>query len=186
MPILITEVPAAVRAYLETVTIMLGDLTSIPSPESGREYSFSISARNPANGVPLKNVAYRLWVTDPKVAKLRVPDRAGVTATTIPGATFPPATTPVVLTPGTLVNEMCLVSTARDQRFDVPWAPPDLQNVLGVGDTDKISGLLCHVSLLGTCEIKGEIMAEVDVNALFPKAPSLTASMSVGVPLPRP
>lgn len=175
MTISLTDLPMAVKHYLDTkVTISVNI-----RPKTGAvinvddDFSFDISAQNAdlPNGIALKNVAYFIQVTDPTKAKLYVPDRPGVTARSIP---HPPMKFSTPLTPGTLVDGMCITSTAQEG-YTVMWVKPDLQNYLAVGDKDTIKDLSGKALATGGFAIKCWITADVDLDFLFPAgAPSVT------------
>jgi hypothetical protein len=175
MTISLTDLPIAVKNYLDTKVTISVDIR----PKTGtvinvdEDFSFDISAQNAGfpSGIALKNVAYFIQVTDPTRAKLYVPDKPGATAKSIP---HPPMLASTPLTPGTLVDGMCITSTAREG-YTVMWAKSDLQNYLAVGDKDTIKDLAGRALATGSFAIKCWITADVDLDFLFPAGePSVT------------
>jgi hypothetical protein len=174
MTISLTDLPVAVKNYLDTKVTINVDIR----PKTGtvinvdEDFSFDISAQNAGspNGIALKNVAYFIQVTDPTKAKLYVPDRPGVTARSIPHL---PMRISTPLTPGTLVDGMCISSTAQEG-YTVMWVKPDIQNYLAVGDKDTIKDLSGKALATGAFAIKCWITADIDLDYLFPGASSVT------------
>lgn len=161
MAINLKDIPAAVKAYLDTkVTVTV----STPVPSSGttigpnETFTFSVVAANAdaANGgVVLKNMKYRLAVDNPAVAKIKVP--TGGTATDLAGNS---------LVAGAEVGAFIFAPTSFG--FDLP-----------VGDTDRLSftGKAGSNQSGGTTTIQARVLADIDLDQLFPKGEDTPSSV---------
>lgn len=154
MPINLMDIRTAVQDYLNTkVSALISPLTAPINP--GEEFSFTITALNPpatSGGIRLVNVRYHLKIANSTVAKLIVPP----SGTAIARSGF--LTTDDELPPGTLVSEMYLFPTsANNDTFDVDDhnTIPDLKGMAGNG--------------VGNTEIQCNVIAEPDLDFLFPK-----------------
>ena len=155
MAINLQDIPNAVKAYLNTkVTVTIVGI--VAATESGtvinpnERINFKIRTKNAdaANGgVALKNVKYRLSVDNPAVAKIEVPPTAVGKTTDVAG---------VVLTPGTLVGAM--IFDPKESIFELPVG--DTQDITFAGQTGGATG--------GTTTIRARVIADVDLDALFP------------------
>jgi hypothetical protein len=155
MPINLRDIPTAVQDYLNNkVAVTVSQLTPASGPQLGinETFTFTVNARN-ANaadgGIALKNVRYVLSVDNPNVLKLFV---APTGPSTSPGGN--------PLAPGTLVGAM----------IHVPTGAPTAMG-LGVGDNDTMTftGKTGTTGGGVTTEIKAQIIADVDLDSLFPK-----------------
>jgi hypothetical protein len=168
MPINLLDLRGAVQSYLNTkVTVSLSTFApDVPATiNPNEEFSFSVTATNAdaANGgVRLVNVRYHLKVVARSVAKLLVPTNSplaliGVTARS------GPLETDTVLAPGTEVAEMYLFP------FNNLGVAVD-NKTLDVGEADTLSNLKGIAGGgIGATDIKFDILADVDLNFLFPK-----------------
>jgi len=174
------EIRTAVQNYLDTkVTVSIGPLVPVRGTviNPNEEFTFKITAinANAANGgVALKNVRWRIWVENPEVGKLIVPS-APMIARSGPNATYPqldagkevagmylfPPGLPAPFPPG--------LPAPSIPRLPIIWDPA---SYLHVGDTDTILGLKGKAGSAaggGTTNIRLKILAEVDMDYLFPK-----------------
>jgi hypothetical protein len=155
MAIELTDLRTAVRVYLNTkVKVSVSELVAaVPNVISpGEGFTFSVTARNAAfadGGIALNNVRYHLRVVNSAFGKLIVPPATIGTAKSALGETND-------LTPGAQVAEMF-------------FFPLDERNRLGQGEVDTISGLKGKAGILGTTNISLEILADPDINFLFPR-----------------
>jgi len=167
MAINLNEIPAAVRAYLDTkITVSVSPLTSAAGPtiNPSENFSFSVTVTN-ANaalgGIALKNVRYILTVDNSAVGKLKVP--AIGSSTDLTGA---------VLAAGAEVAAFI-------------YSPPtfvfigDSAATLGVGDADtqSFSGKAGAAVAGGTTTIRARILADVDLDQLFPKGEDTSVAL---------
>lgn len=158
MAILLHEIRSAVQTYLNTKVIC-----SIPTIEPavpnalspGEEFTFTVRAQNAnsaAGGIALTNVRYHIRISNAAIGKLIVPP------TTIGIAKSGPLPTATTLTPGSLVPELFLTTpTGTDAKK------------LDVADIDTITGLKGRSLALGTLDIRLSIIADPDLDFLFPK-----------------
>lgn len=168
MPIELRELRTAVQVYLNTkVQVSVSPLVAaVPNTiNPGEGFTFSVTARNAAfadGGIALNNVRYHLHVANSTIGKLIVPPATIGTAKSALGDTNN-------LTPGAQVTEMF-------------FFPLDERNRLGQGETDTISGLKGKAGILGTTNISLDILADPDINFLFPRNEnSVTASRELKV-----
>jgi hypothetical protein len=166
MSIELTDLRTAVQVYLNTkVKVSVSELVAaVPNTiNPGEGFTFSVTARNAAiadGGIALSNVRYHLRVADSTIGKLIVPPTTIGTAKSLGGND---------LTPGAQVTEMF-------------FFPLDERNRLGQGEADTISGLRGKAGVLGTTNIRLEILADPDINFLFPRnGNSVTASRELKV-----
>jgi hypothetical protein len=162
MAINLKEITDAVKSYLDNkVTVTISGVT----PQAGNavnpneSFTFRVVATNAdaANGgVALKNVRYRISVDNPAVVKLKVPPTTSGSATDLGGG---------ALAAGALVGAMI---------FDPASAAFDL----AVGDHDAItvSGVAGSAAAGGNSTIRARVLAEVDLNLLFPKGEDSAAA----------
>ena len=164
MPIILSDIRAAVQAYLNSkvavsVSAVTPDVPSTLNP--GEEATFGVTITNAGfpDGIRLTNVRYRLWTSG--TLKLKVPPAALAVARASNSSAAP------ALAPGTFVSEMYLFPT---------------DSTLDVGDSDAMSGLKIKAGTLGGYSINCRIIADADTNFLFPKdEDSATASRAVSV-----
>jgi hypothetical protein len=155
MAINLQDIPNAVKAYLNTkVTVTSIDIFAatesgdVINPNERINIKIRVKNADAANGgVALKNVKYRLSVDSPAVAKLEVPKTTAGKTTDLAGN---------VLTQGLFVNSMI---------FD----PIESQFELPVGDTQDLTLAGQTGATAGTTILRVRVIADVDVDALFPK-----------------
>ena len=160
MAIELKDIRTAVRVYLNTkvavsISPLVADVPGVISPNEG--FTFSVTAINAAStegGIALRNIRYHLSVANSSVAKLVVPPTTVAITRAIPAVPVA-GTTDITLTPGTQVKEMFLFPLA--------------DRTLTTGDTDTISGLKGRAGALGNTEINFDILADPDLEFLFPK-----------------
>jgi hypothetical protein len=167
MPINLNEIPAAVKAYLDTkVTVTVSSLIPAAggSINPNEDFSFNVTVTNAnaaAGGIALRNVKYRLSVDSAAVGKLRVPSIGS--STDLAGAP--------------------LVAGAEVAAFI--YTPPafvifgDTAAYLSVGDVDtqSFSGKAGSGAAGGTTTIRARILADVDLDQLFPKGEDTAIAM---------
>src|SRR5438128_5646270 len=158
MSILLHEIRAAVQTYLNTkITCSVPALElAVPNALSpGEEFTFSVRAQNAnsaAGGIALTNVRYHIRISNAAIGKLIVPP------ITIGIAKSGPHLSDPVLTPGSLVPELFLATpTGTDPKK------------LDVADIDTITGLKGRALALGTLDVRLSIVADPDLDFLFPK-----------------
>jgi len=145
---------------------VIPDMPNVLSPNEG--FTFSISVQNTAyalGGIRLINVGYHISVADSSKAKLIVPPATVGRATS--SHTFPA----IVYAPGTEQSGYYLV-------------PPEGHDIkaLDAGETDTIAGLRGIAKALGTTQIRVHILADPDLDYIFPKREeSATAQRSFTV-----
>jgi hypothetical protein len=167
MSINLPDLPQAVRAYLNgKVTVTVSALTpaSGASINPGETFTFKVRVDNaPAasGGILLTNVRYSIRVANSNVIKIRVPS----TGTSLDGSGNPIAV-------GTEVGF-----------FEFNPASPDISS-LQIGETDELTfaGKAGAGQAGGSTTISAKILADPDINALFPRnEDSTTATRSVTV-----
>ena len=163
MAINLRDIPDAVRSYLDNkVTVRVNPIIPATGAALGpnETFSFSVSAQNTnaANGgIPLSNVFYRVRVENPAVAKFAIPAANLGSATDDSGN---------VLSPGTQVGFMVFRPIG------------DLRS-LSVGETDTLTlngRAAAAPPTGGTTTIAARIVADVDVDQLFPKGENSPAT----------
>lgn len=160
MAINLADVPGAVKTYLDTkVSVGISPFTPIAGVAIGpnETFTFNVEVRNAiplAGGVALSNVKYRIAVTNPAVAKIRVP--GGGTSTTL---NFPFTPLPM--------NEFV---------DGFIYSPTGDNFSLSVGEIDNLplTGKAGAAGGGGTTAINARILADVDLNQLFPKGQDST------------
>jgi hypothetical protein len=169
MPINLRDIPDAVRAYLDTrVNVTISAL----SPAKGsiiipnEEFTFKINATNAnafSGGVGLRNVRYRILVTNPAVAKLKVP--SGGRSTDPSGNELKEGefVEEFIFYPKAMIIESLSGGDTEESALT--------SNYLGVGDTDTLAlrGKAGSNGSGGMTTIKARVFADLDLNALFPK-----------------
>ena len=158
MAINLRDIPEAVQNYMNTkVTVSVSNFTPAAGDAIGPNelFTFKVKATNAnaaGGGIMLKNVRYRIQSTNAAVAKIKVP--ADGTSTNLAG---------VALAVGTEV-EAFIYSPSAVVIIDPPYT-------LSVGDTDTISltGRAGAAPAGGTTNIQARILADVDLDLLFPK-----------------
>lgn len=165
MAINLRDIPDAVRTYLNTkVAVTIGPIAEAGqqlNPNEPFSFSVTVANANAANGgVALKNVKYRVAIIHATVAKLKAPS-----------ASTDLAGNPLVA--GTEVNGF-IFSPAATNAF----------SVLEVGDTDvfTVQGKAGSAPAGGSTQIQVRIIADVDVDSLFPKGedtPTATRALQV-------
>lgn len=156
MAIILADVPGAVKTYLDTkVSVGISAFTPVTGAviNPNEKFTFKVEVRNAiasAGGVALTNMKYRIAVTNSAVAKIEAP--AGGTSTSLTG-------TPV--TPGTLVDGFI-------------YTPTGVNSSLHVGDVDTLPLTGKAGPGGGTTAINARVLADVDLNQLFPKGQDST------------
>lgn len=157
MAINLNDLRSAVTTYLNSrVTTTVADFTpDVPSALSPNErFTFSLLVRNAPEpeGIALTNVRYHLRVTNPNVGRLITPSRLTT------GTAYARADLTQPIAEGMEVSEYYLV-------------PPRLSDAsrLAAGERDVLRGLRGRALALGTFEIRTSVVAEADLDYLFPK-----------------
>ena len=151
MAINLADVPGAVKTYLDTkvsVGISLFTPTTGVTIGPNETFTFNVEVKNAlVGGVALSNVKYRIAVANPAVAKIQVPAA---------GTSTSPAGAPLLI--GTFVDGFI-------------YSPTGANSSLGVGDIDNLplTGKAGPGGTGGTTKINARILADVDLNQLFPK-----------------
>ena len=167
MPINLNEIPAAVKAYLDskvTVNISLLTPTAGGSINPNEDFSFSVTVTNAnaaAGGIALRNVKYRLSVDNAAVGKLKVPSVGSSTDLTGTPLAAGPEVAGFIYTPPAFVI------------FG------DTASYLSVGDVDtqNFFGKAGGAAAGGNTTIRARILADVDLDQLFPKGEDTTAAL---------
>jgi hypothetical protein len=168
----LSEVPKAVRLYLQhLVKAELSEITPEGSIIDAEEaFTFTVTARNlPAaeGGVAIKNVRYRLTVLHPTVAKLIVPSAVHGTATGLGGT---------VLAPGEVVGEMILNPSDAGVKGDFKLGAGETHMVKLMGRVGQASDAAGKTTSMGV-----RVLAEIDLNRLFPNEQTSSSSQSIMV-----
>jgi hypothetical protein len=152
------DIRAKVKEYLDTkVTVTISPFTPAAGTSlgPGEKFTFKVTVANAnaANfGVRLRNVKYRVSAGDGTVVKLVVPLTGG--ATDFDGVPLPGSA---------VVRRFIFHPFGLDSEGD--------NFALDVGDTDSLSltGIADTNPSGGLVRIKASILADVDLNYLFPK-----------------
>jgi hypothetical protein len=160
MSINLPDLPQAVRAYLNgKVTVTVSSLTpaSGSSINPGETFSFSVNVSNASGangGIALTNVRYQIRVANPNVIRIRVPSA------------------------GTSLDSSGQPIAANSEVGFLEFNPssPDT-SYLQIGETDSLSftGRAGSNQQGGSTTISAKILANPDINALFPRNEDSTA-----------
>ncbi len=167
----LVEIRKACITYLNTkVTMSISPIesTSGGTINPGENFTFSVTAHNEGE-IALMNVRYLIKVGDPAVAKLIVPSAPMIARK---GAN----SSSMKLRAGAQVSEMYLFPPAMLHQ------PFDSSNYLNPGDSDTITGLRGQASSAlngGETRICVKILADIDLNYLFPKNEDSAQSCSI-------
>jgi hypothetical protein len=171
MAVDLNEISSAVRTYLDTkvaVTISSPEPTTGSSIKSDETFTFRVTAANAnvaSGGLALRNVKYRIVVENPAVAKIRVPPAVVGRATDLAGDP---------MAEGAEVSALIFSPAITAEH-----------SKLGPGDTDTLTltGKAGPAAGGGTTQIIARILADIDLDVLFPQqldSPASTRSVVVG------